>query len=117
MSSTPPLWKLRVRHILESVERCRTYVHGLTQEQFGADTRTLYAVAWCLTVIGEAARHVPDEVSARYPEIPWAQMGGMRNHIVHGYDQIDLEVVWKVLCDHLPALVPHLERMLSEAGE
>ncbi len=117
MSSTPLLWKLRIQHILEAIERCRSYAQGLTQEQLGADSKTLYAVAWCLTVIGEAARHLPDEVTAQYPEVPWPQMRGMRNHIVHGYDQIDLEIVWKVVRDHLPPLVPHLERILKEAVE
>jgi len=117
MSLTPPSWKVRIQHVLESIERCQDHVRGLTEEQLGADARTLDAVAWRLTIIGEAARHIPDEVTARYAEVPWAQMRGMRNHIVHGYDQIDLEIVWEVVTRDLPPLVPHLERILKEAVE
>jgi uncharacterized protein with HEPN domain len=65
-------------------------------------------------ILGEAARHVPDDVTQGYPDIPWPQMRGMRNHIVHGYDQIDLEIVWNVVTMELPPLVPRLEKMLQE---
>lgn len=94
MSSTPQPWKLRIQHIVESIERCRGHLQGLTQEQLSNDSRTVDAVAWRLMVIGEAARHIPDEVASRFPDVPWAQMRSMCNHIVHGYDQIDLEIVW-----------------------
>lgn len=117
MSSTPPSWKVRIQHILESIERCQAHVRGLSEEQLGADARTLDAVAWRLTIIGEAARRIPDEISRRYVEVPWAKMRGMRNHIVHGYDAIDVEIVWEVVTRDLPPLLPHLERILNEASE
>ena len=56
MSSTR-LWRLRIRHMLEAIADRQRYVQGLTQEQLGAGPRTLHAVAWCLTILGEAARH------------------------------------------------------------
>jgi uncharacterized protein with HEPN domain len=86
----------------------------LTQQQLGDNPRVLHAIAWNLTVLGEAARHVPDDVVNAHPAIPWAQIRGMRNHIVHGYDRIDLEIVWTVATAELPPLVPHLENMLQE---
>lgn len=116
MSSTP-LWPVRLRHMLEAIAECQRYVHGLTQEHLGADARTLDAIAWRLTVLGEAARHIPDDVTSRYPDIPWAKIRGMRTQIVHGYDQIDPEIVWKVVLEQLPPLVPHLEQILNEAVE
>jgi uncharacterized protein with HEPN domain len=67
-------------------------------------------------VIGEAVRRLPPELTAAHPEIPWAAMRGMRNHIVHGYDTIDLELVWKVGRDELPPLAPALEAILGAAG-
>ncbi len=89
----------------------------MTLEQFGKDRRTLHAVAWELMMIGEAARHIPSHVVAAFPEIPWAQMRGMRNRIVHGYDRIKVEIVWEVVTADLPPLVPHLERVEREAVE
>jgi len=100
--------------MLEAIAACRQYVQGLTKEQLGNAPLTMHAIAWNVTVLGEAARHVPDEVTSRYPEIPWPQIRGMRNHIVHGYDRIDLGIVWTVVNVELPPLIAHLERMLQE---
>ena len=112
MPSEPRKWKLRIRHILDAIAECQTFVAGMSYEQFCADPKTLKAVVANLILIGEAARHVPENVEVAYPGIPWPQMRGMRNHIVHGYDQIDLEIVWKVIQDELPPLVPVLESIL-----
>jgi uncharacterized protein with HEPN domain len=114
MSSTPQAWKLRVRHMLEAISACREYVHGLTQEQLAGNPLVLHAIAWNLTILGEAARHVPDDITNSNPDIPWAQIRGMRNHIVHGYDRIDLEILWNVATAELPPLVPSLERIVQE---
>jgi uncharacterized protein with HEPN domain len=117
MSSKPRHWKLRIRHILGAIAENRQYTSGMTFEQFVRDPKTLKAVVWNLTMIGEAARHVPAEVEAAYPEIPWAKIRGMRNHIVHGYDVIDEEIVWTVVYEDLPPLVPILEQILNEAPD
>jgi len=114
MSSTAKPWKLRIRHMLEAIASCQSYVQGLNQEELAIKPQTLHAIAWNLTILGEAARHVPEEVAQRYPEIPWPQLRGMRNHIVHGYDQIDLEIVWNVVTVELRPLVASIERMLQE---
>jgi uncharacterized protein with HEPN domain len=105
---------LRLRHVLDAIAECRAFVAGMTYEAFCRDPRTLKAVVWNLATIGEAVRHVPAAVAAAHPEVPWAAMHGMRNHIVHGYDAIDLEIVWKVVQDELPPLVPLLLRILEE---
>ena len=117
MSSKPKLWKLRIRHILEAIAENLRYTSGLSFEQFGEDPKTLKAVVWNLTVIGEATQHVPEAIAASYPEIPWRKIGGMRNHIVHGYDVIDWEIVWTVVHDDLPPLVPIFERIVRDAPE
>lgn len=117
MSSKPRRWKMRIRHILEAIAENLQYTTGMAYEQFGSDPKTLKAVVWNLTMIGEAARHVPTEVESAFPEIPWAKMRGMRNHIVHGYDVIDCEIVWAVVYEDLPPLVPILEKILSQVPE
>jgi uncharacterized protein with HEPN domain len=74
-------------------------------------------VVWNLTVMGEAARAVPEEIVAAYSAIPWAQMRGIRNRIVHAYDRIDLEIIWEVATVELPRLVPLLEQVQRETLE
>jgi uncharacterized protein with HEPN domain len=101
--------------MIDAIEECRAFVAGMDYAAFCADPRTLKAVVWNLMTIGEAAAHVPAEVQAEFPEVPWRQMRGMRHHIVHGYDQIDLEIVWRVVEDELPPLTPMLERVLATA--
>jgi len=117
MSSIPRKWKYRIRHLLEAIAECQSFTAGMTIEQFGADAKTLKAVVWNLMIMGEAARHIPAEIEAAYPEVPWATIRGMRNHIVHGYDVIDVGIVWNVVQDRLAPLVPLLERIEKEAVE
>jgi uncharacterized protein with HEPN domain len=117
MPSRPRRWKFRIRHILDAIAQNLEYLQDVSYEQFTEDSRTLKAIVWNLTVIGEAARHIPPQVEIAYPAIPWPAIRGMRNHIVHEYDTIDFEVVWKVVHDELPPLVPEFERILQEEPE
>jgi uncharacterized protein with HEPN domain len=117
MSSIPRKWKHRIRHLLEAIAECQSFTAGMTIEGFRDDPKTLKAVVWNLMVMGEAARHIPTEIEAAYPEIPWATIRGMRNHMVHGYDVIDVSIVWNVVQDRLAALVPILKRIETEAVE
>ena len=117
MSSTPRKWKFRLRHMLEAIAECQAFVAGMTIEELQADPKTLKAVVWNLMVMGEAARQIPPEVEAAYAEVPWTTIRGMRNHIVHGYDVIDIDIVFNVVQDRLPPLVPVLKRIEQETVE
>jgi uncharacterized protein with HEPN domain len=117
MSSRPRRWKFRIRHILDAIAENSSYVRGTTYSVFCADGKTMKAIVWNLVIIAEAARLIPSDVEEAYDEIPWAQIRGMRNHIVHGYDQVDAEILWNVVQIELPLLVPIFERILREADE
>ncbi len=113
MSSTPREWKFRVRHMRETIDRIQSYTAGMTREELAADQCTLDAVVWNLTVLGEAARHVPDDITDANPGIPWSQIRGTRNRVVHGYDRIDFEIVWEVIQQELASPIPVLEHILK----
>ena len=117
MSSKPRKWKFRLRHILEAIERIEHYTASLSAGELQADREKQDAVVWNLTVIGEAARQIPETVAQRYPEVPWPQMRGIRNRIVHGYDQINFDIIWNVIRNELPPLVPALKRIIEQANE
>ena len=117
MSSEPRTWVIRIRHILEAIEESRRFIEGMSYEDFCNDPRTLKAVVWNIATIGEASGQIPETVRIAYPGVPWQDMRGMRNHIVHGYDRIDHEIVWNVIHDELPPLVPLLERMLLDRSD
>jgi uncharacterized protein with HEPN domain len=100
--------------IRDAAAKSRQFVAGMTFEQFVADEKTAYAVVRCLEIIGEAARKVPDTVRQRYPQMPWQEMMGMRNVLIHDYMGVNYRVVWNTLHDDLPPLLPELERMIAE---
>ena len=68
-----------------------------------------------LEVIGEAARHVPEEVRQRFPELPWADMADMRNVLIHEYFGVDVPILWKTESNDLPAVLPGLKRVLADS--
>jgi len=107
-------WKLFVIDMVESTVKIENYVQGLTHDAFLTDSKTQDAVVRNLEIIGEAARRIPEEIRRRHPEIPWNQIVGLRNRLAHGYFVIDMEVVWQIAANELPALRKGLEAILSE---
>jgi uncharacterized protein with HEPN domain len=110
----PRGWHYWLGDILEAIRDIQRYTAGMDFKTFATDRKTLHAVAYCFIIIGEAARHVPPEAEARYPEVPWAKMRGMRNVLVHEYPWTSPRTLWDTATINLPPLVPALERILAE---
>lgn len=114
MSSRPRRWRFRLSHIVEAVEKIQSYVAGMSLEEFLTDTRTSDAVLRNLEIVGEAARLVPEEVTTRHQQVPWAEMRALRNIVAHEYDRVDLRIIWEAVHHDLPPLVPLVQEVLSE---
>jgi uncharacterized protein with HEPN domain len=71
------------------------------------------AVLRQLEVMGEAAKHVSPSFKAAYPDIPWRQIAGMRDILIHAYNRVDLEIVWTATQFSIPQVIPHLETLIS----
>lgn len=106
-------WRLRIDDILECIAKIERYTEGMTFEDFIGDDKTVDAVLRRIEIIGEATRNVPDEVTARFPEIPWDRMRGMRNVVIHEYFGVSLRIIWRTIKAQLPPLVDPLRRVLS----
>ncbi len=117
MSSSRRKWKFRLRHIIEAIEKIQRYTDGMSLSEFLDDQLTSDAVLRNFMVIGEAARYVPESMVAAFPEVPWADMRGMRNVVAHEYDRVRLVTIWATIHNDLPPLVPLLQRVLEEAEE
>lgn len=102
---------LLVADMLERIDRIARYMRGLDHDTFVEDERTIDAVVRGFEVIGEAARRLPLEFKARHGEIPWHQIAGLRNRIVHEYFDVDLELVWEIARTELPRLKVSLTRL------
>jgi len=87
--------RLRIEDILDTAARVQRYVAEKDLAGFVSDDLTLDVVCRCFSMIGEAVTHIPEEVIAAHPEIPWAEMRGMRNIVVHEYLGVTNETLWK----------------------
>ena len=105
---------LYVKDILQNMLEAEEFIEGMSYEQFISDKRTLNAVLRSIEVIGEAAKNIPDEIRAQYPDIPWKEMAGMRDKVIHFYFGVDKEVIWFVVKDRIPAIRPLIEKALKE---
>ncbi len=102
--------------ILESISDIREFTAGMTTESFSGDKKTIKAVVRSLEVIGEAAGKIPDQIRDRYPEIPWQEITGMRNRLIHEYFGIDLDIVWQTIEEDLEPLDKVVKRIVSETA-
>ena len=86
-----------VEDILDAMDKAEVLVEEFTFHGFEEDFRTNFAVIRALEIIGEATKRLPMSVREQYPGIPWTGMSGMRDRIIHGYDTVDLQIVWDVV--------------------
>jgi len=90
---------------------------GRPRSELDSDRAFQLVVRSLLTITGEAARRVSEATRVREPAIPWAAIIGTRNRIVHGYDEVDNDIVWQILTRDLPLLVQRLEGLLGAGGD
>jgi len=109
---SPRAWPDRVRDILTAIQEIETFIGGMAFDDFRDDAKTLKAVLANFAIIGEAARHVPDDVCAVHADIPWKSMRAMRNFVVHVYFGVEPAIVWKTVHDDLPKLRRQLEQII-----
>lgn len=107
----PREWRLRVEDILEAIARIERYVEGLSFEQFQADQKTVDAVIRNLEVIGEAVRHLAAHRETLLTGIPWEDIAGMRNVLIHAYFGVDLNIIWHTIVEDLSELRTQLQHL------
>ena len=100
--------------IQEAIRRIRSYTHGMTYKEFLADTRTQDAVIRNLEIIGEATKKLSEGLRNRYPSVPWKEMAGATDRLIHNYFGVDIEVVWKISTAELSDLTLQITKILSK---
>lgn len=103
--------------IKEAIERIRNYTAGMSYEEFLQDTKTQDAVVRNIEIIGEAVKNLSRGLKEKYKDIEWKDIAGMRDKIVHFYFGIKWELVWSVVNDKIPALLPKIETIIKQIKE
>ena len=103
-----------IGHIIESIELIEGYSEKLTPETFKKDQGMQDAIIRRLQIIGEAVKNIPSGFRAKHPEIPWKQMAGMRDILVHEYFDVDLPLTWAVVKRELPPIKEKLQKLLFQ---
>lgn len=104
--------RLYLGHMLEAIEAAQSFtVEG--HDAFMTDRKTQSAVIRQLEIIGEAVKRLSADTTAAAPQVPWRQIAGARDRLIHGYFQVDLEAVWAMVEQDLPGLQLQLRRLLS----
>ena len=104
---------LSYQHMLDHAREAVSLVEGKTRADLDTDRLLNLALVRLLEIVGEAANRIPPEEQAQHPQIPWAQIVGLRNRLIHGYDSVDFDILWQIVDQDLPPLISSIEDVLS----
>lgn len=110
----PSKTRERLLHMQEAAKDAISFVAGCSYEDFATNRMMQNAVIRSIEIIGEAGTHIAPEYRTVHPEIPWREIIGMRNHLIHAYFDIDIPLTWKTLVEDLPPFISTLEGLLRE---
>ncbi len=103
-----------IEDILNAMEKAASFVGGMSSEEFKIDDKSIFAVIRAIEIIGDATKHIPEEARQKYSEIPWKDMPGMRDVLIHDYIGIDVETVWLPVHKTIPQIKPLIEKMAKD---
>ncbi len=89
---------------------------GMDKEAFLGDRKTQAAVLHQLLILGEAAKRLSEAFRSQHPSVPWKSIAGMRDKLIHEYNNVDIEEVWKTVSDEIPSLVDYLRPLIPPRG-
>lgn len=106
--------EIRLRHILDAAREAVDFTEGQCRVDLDADRKLSLSLVRLLEIIGEAARGVTIEFRRKYSKLPWKSMIGMRDRLIHGYFDINLDVVWETVANDLPSLIDKIEKIFTK---
>jgi uncharacterized protein with HEPN domain len=100
--------------IIQYARKAENFLEGVSLEAFKANEEKALAVIRALEVIGEAARSIPKQIRNKYPQVPWNEMTGMRDKLIHDYFGVNLMVVWRTVKEDLPLMTTAVSEMIAD---
>ena len=105
---------VRMRHMLDHAREAVQLAQGRSRADLDADRLFNLAMTRLLEIIGEAAGRVAQTTRDQHPQVPWQQIVGLRNRLIHGYDEVDFDILWVIVQNDLPPLISQLGSALNE---
>lgn len=109
----PKDFKVYLDDIIESAVKIKSYIAGMSYEDFFNDDRTIDAVLRNLGIIGEATKRIPENIRKQRSDIEWHKVIGLRNILIHQYSGVDLEIVWQIITQKLPLFEQQIKNILE----
>lgn len=103
-----------LQDILDSISDIDNFIGSMSFEEFKKDKKTVNAVVRSIEIIGEASKKIPNALRAKYKALPWKEMTGMRDKLIHAYFGVDIETLWKTVKDDIPPLKQLIQKMLQD---
>jgi uncharacterized protein with HEPN domain len=108
---------IRLRHMLDAAYDTQSFIEGYKRDDLNNNRMLLFALVRAIEVIGEAAAHIEAETQAETSQIPWPQIIGMRNRLIHGYFDVNPDLVWKTVTEDIPPLIAELKKLIPPEME
>ena len=103
----------RIRHMLEAALKAVEFSKGQSRSDLDVDEKLTLSLVHLLEILGEAAGKISQDFRQQHPDIPWSRVSGIRNRLIHGYFDIDLDIVWETVTTRLPELITQLKKLVT----
>lgn len=111
--SMQPEDRVRLQHMLDAANDALEFASGQSRRSLDANRMLTLSIVKCIEIVGEAANHVSPASQKACPDIPWSDVIAMRHRLIHGYYDVDPDIVWDTVQEDLPPLITAIKKILS----